>query len=639
MNVFRVCFRMTFVFAGLAASEAIADGLPTYQELNPSTHSARKFREEPRMLSRFPTTFSMAYLADENRLRSVDIDGRVWEWGLSESHGPSRIAETHSEPACALFSDDGRLLAFANPDGQVSLMDLDAKQTKLLPSTPGQRTVSLCFSRDSSLLAGANTEGQIHVWDVGSRQTVCSFGVEPSPMQTLAFSPDGRHLAMASFSSVVKLHFIPKDETHKSDEPRLLETGSRVTEFAFTPNGEHLVIAGADGTTRVYDLGNDAKPVLLETHPFASWSIAFDPSGQRMATGSWDGTIKLWDATTWERLQAVKKHEESVAALVFGPGRQLISAGLDGRLFHWQPDIPTATASGMITGRPDSVWVATYSPDGNKLFVGGREKRFELWNLETKELLVSREGHPTTRCAVFSPDGTTLATGGDDGKIFLCDALSGDTHTTLLRHRGAVSAVLFTDQGQTLISVCDGGFVKVWDTATGENKFTWKEHRHQIYCANVSPDGKWLVTGGGDWTTGDPGELIVWDLKAGRPHANIKGHTLAVWSAVFMPGGERFASSDSSGAVKIWNLQTLQEERTLQHSTWVRTLALAPDGDTLAVGRGDGSVRLWDTATWSQRAACEGHGSFAFWLQYAPSGKTLASGGNDGTVRFWHTER
>jgi WD40 repeat protein len=175
----------------------------------------------------------------------------------------------------------------------------------------------------------------------------------------------------------------------------------------------------------------------------------------------------------------------------------------------------------------------------------------------------------------------------------------------------------------------------VWDVATGQEQGSWKEHRQQIYCASISPDGVWLVTGGGNWTTGDPGELLVWELAAGRLHARVEGHKLAVWTIVFTRDGKRFLSSDSSGAVKIWNSETLEEERTLQHSTWIRPLALSPDGDTLAVGRGDGSIRIWDTANWTEITSCDGHDTFTFSLRFAPAGKILASGGDDGTVRFW----
>ncbi len=151
----------------------------------------------------------------------------------------------------------------------------------------------------------------------------------------------------------------------------------------------------------------------------------------------------------------------------------------------------------------------------------------------------------------------------------------------------------------------------------------------------MSPDGKWLLTGGGNWTSDARGELIVWELATGRVHARLDNHRLAIWKIVFTPDGTKFATSSSSGAVKIWDAKTFTEERTLQHSTWVRGLAFSSDGKSLAVGRGDGAVRLWDTSRWRQKASFDGNTTFTFSVQFSPTTDWLATSGNDGTVRFW----
>lgn len=617
-----------------------AQQVPTYRMLDSVADAPQKLSTEPHMLSRFPTTFSLVSLADGNDLRTVDINGRVWQWSNRRSQERTLVAELDCELACAVLSDDGRLLAYADATGGVFILDLATEQIDFRDTTKAERTVTLTFSPDGKALAGVSEGGEARVWDVGSSERILEFQVDAGAVQSVAFSPDGQQLAIASFSRKVRLYGVYQhSNSGLSPDSRVIDTSARVTALAFTPNGNQLVIATSDGLTKVLDLAAVRPPIELGSHAFATWTIEFEPNGQRMASGSWDGMIKLWDVRTWELLQSVKAHEGSVSAMRFDGRRGLISAGLDGRLLDWQSDVPGIRSSGMIAGRPDSVWIAAYSPDGKKLFVGGRERRFELWDARTHKLLVARAGHPTTRCAAFSPDGTILATGGDDGKIFLCDAETGQMHRTLERHLGAVSAVVFTNDGRSLVSVCDGGFVKTWNVATGEEQASWKEHQQQIYCAAISPDGKWLVTGGGNWTTGDPGELLVWELASGRVRARVEGHKLAVWTIVFTPDGKRFLSSDSSGAVKVWNSQTLDEERTLQHSTWVRPLALSPDGSILAVGRGDGSIRLWDTATWTETASCEGHERFTFWLQFAPGGKILTSGGEDGTVRFWDVAR
>ncbi|HWB12619.1 MAG TPA: WD40 repeat domain-containing protein [Pirellulales bacterium] len=633
MNALRIEMALAAALLGFFVQAAAAQPSPTYQKLDDSP-APTKLRGEPALLSRAPRTICMALSPDGGLTRSLDIEGRVWQRPVGQSEKSILVAETNCEPACAVFSPDGRRLAFAAAEGELTVLDLDTGRTRFRDSLP-DRAVALAFSSDGRRLAGVTVAGKVCLWSSDTGKRVGEWAANPNPVQTVAFSPDGRLLGIASYGHDVKLWEVDSPKGPAA-EPRTVQAGdSRVTTFAFSPSGKQLVIATADGAVKVHDLSADRRPVELGAYPFASWSIVFDSGGERMAAGSWDGTVRLWDAQSWEPLQSVKKHDESVSALIFDGGQGLTSAGLDGRLLYWSPDIHSVRPYATIAGRNDSAWVTTYSPDGRRLFVGGREGRFELWDVEDDKLLVTRTGHPTTRCASFSPDGTLLVTGGDDGNIFLCDSSTGKTIRTLVKHPGSVSAVIFADDGRTLVSACDAGLVKVWDIATGQEQATWREHRQQIYCASFSPDGKWLLTGGGNWTTGDPGELFVWEWPAGRVRARLGGHRLAVWSIVFLVDGKRFAASDSSGAVKIWNVETLAEERTLQHPTWLRPLAVSPDGETLAVGQGDGSIRLWDTATWTEQASCDGHKSFPFWLQYAPDGKTLAAGASDGTILFW----
>jgi WD40 repeat protein len=48
------------------------------------------------------------------------------------------------------------------------------------------------------------------------------------------------------------------------------------------------------------------------------------------------------------------------------------------------------------------------------------------------------------------------------------------------------------------------------------------------------------------------------------------------------------------GHVKLWDVATWRERRTLQHTGEVLCLAFAPDGKTLAAGSCDKTIRLWE---------------------------------------------
>jgi len=633
---------MLLAGAGLVCATATAadiDGTSAarYQVLDADSSGPRvRLRGEPLTLrGRADRILAVVISADGTSATTIDGQGRLVRWDLGRPGERTHLLNLKTELACAVLSNDGGLLAFADQEGAVTMMQLATKEKQLLAETPTDQTFALALSSDGRQLAAVTRSGQVHVHSSsGDAFTLtCTRSVPKSAVPRVTFSPDGKQIAVASFSNEVRL-FDPAGE----GEGKVLQLGeSRVTALGFVPDGRQLVVAGADGTTRVVDLSGDRQVVTLDTHVFAVWNMAFDTSHARLATASWDGTIRIWETTSWKLLESHKSHEESISAMAFGPNGGLVSASLEGPLKCWVQDIPSIDAAAIISGRADSVWVGVYAPGGQRLFVGGREKRFELWDVAEKKLVWSRPGQPTTRCAVFSPDGEKLATGGDDGRVILWHTKMRKRLLTMSRHSGAVSAVLYTRDAKTIVSVCDRGVVKLWDAATGEAQASWHEHKHQIYCANISPDGKWLFTAGGNWTTDDPGELIVWELETGRVRARLDGNRLAIWSIEFTPDGQRFATSNSSGDVLVWDAKTLTVERTLKHVMWIRGIAISPDGRWLAVGRGDGSVRLWDTTVWQQKASLDGHDSFTFFLQFSPDGNTLASSGNDGTVRFWPT--
>ena len=83
---------------------------------------------------------------------------------------------------------------------------------------------------------------------------------------------------------------------------------------------------------------------------------------------------------------------------------------------------------------------------------------------ETLTTLTGRTGNVYS--VVFSPDGSTLASGSWDGTLRLWDTATGERLTTFIGHTGDVRSVAFSPDGSTLASGSEDGTVLLWPAAT-----------------------------------------------------------------------------------------------------------------------------------------------------------------------------
>ena len=78
----------------------------------------------------------------------------------------------------------------------------------------------------------------------------------------------------------------------------------------------------------------------------------------------------------------------------------------------------------------------------------------------------------------------------------------------------------------------------------------------------------------------------------------------------FSPDGATLASGSYDTTIRIWDVETGEELKTLSgHTDWVNSLAFSPDGKTLASGGWDHTVRLWDLASGNELGTFPPHSS------------------------------
>ncbi len=110
-----------------------------------------------------------------------------------------------------------------------------------------------------------------------------------------------------------------------------------------------------------------------------------------------------------------------------------------------------------------------------------------------------------------SPDGSTLAVGGEANTIQVYDLATRQLKATLEGHTHAVKSLDFSPDGKLLASA--GGYtVRVWDTATWKGSGEHIHHHPEVLCVRFSPDGKLLAVSDGE------SDLPHYKLLANRDH-------------------------------------------------------------------------------------------------------------------------
>jgi WD40 repeat protein len=203
-------------------------------------------------------------------------------------------------------------------------------------------------------------------------------------------------------------------------------------------------------------------------------------------------------------------------------------------------------------------------------------------------------------------------------------------------HEDVVDVVVFSPNGTILATASTDKTVRLRELRTGKVK-TLRGHKGEVASVAFSPDGKTLVSSGGQWgSTQDSGEVKVWEVNTGKERRFVPGSFGGIWGVAFSPDGKILAGACLDGTVRLWDTASWKQRLLMRgHTDRAIWVVFSPDGKTLASGSWDHTARLWDTQTGRERTTLRGHTGPVERLAVAPDGAMLATASFDSTVRLW----
>jgi WD40 repeat protein/tRNA A-37 threonylcarbamoyl transferase component Bud32 len=247
-----------------------------------------------------------------------------------------------------------------------------------------------------------------------------------------------------------------------------------------------------------------------------------------------------------------------------------------------------------------------YSPDGRTLALGG-DHGVRLVDARTHEALAETAvGGIATRLE-FTRDGSRLVVlvapgektglGGVDAEITIRDAVTLDRIGVSIEPEAFVGAYVgfyyaspqfaLTADDRSVITASEDGELAWWDLRSGRKTRTLPIEPG-LHALALSPNGRTVAVGI------ERGIQLV-DESAGRARTASGGPAGSPGWLLFSPDGETFVSTHRDGTVALWDVESGTPRETLRgHSNSVQQPVFASDGETLYTVSHDGTAIAWD---------------------------------------------
>uniref|UniRef100_A0A915C7Y8 Anaphase-promoting complex subunit 4 WD40 domain-containing protein n=1 Tax=Parascaris univalens TaxID=6257 RepID=A0A915C7Y8_PARUN len=377
------------------------------------------------------------------------------------------------------------------------------------------------------------------------------------------FSPDGRRIA-ACRDGDVQVFSVAGFQSHQFN-PFVLEetykiTADNVRHLNWSYDSKLLVTGSEDKQVRIVAAGGKLQNLFMHTlasHKGAVVGCHFCNDSYDLITVGKRGLANLWTCLltaddlvegicnketpsevrkiNFEKTKRRNLFEDlgggsqgvDVSACTFhAPTNLLVTAFTNGVfLLH---ELPSFSLIHNLRVSELEVRTLSVNKSGDWLAIGcgkGSDAQLVVWEWQSETYIMKQQSHSQTiTTASYSPDGSLLATGAEDGKAKIWNCRSSFCVVTFTEHTSGVSAVCWTSDGKALLSSSLDGTVRAHDLQRYRNFRT-------LVCPQQTQLGSLVVDAAGDLVVAasiDVYNIFVWSLENGRLLDVLSGHSAPI---------------------------------------------------------------------------------------------------------------
>jgi WD40 repeat protein len=192
-----------------------------------------------------------------------------------------------------------------------------------------------------------------------------------------------------------------------------------------------------------------------------------------VVSGGADKRAIVWDTKNYELLTLFTLHTAPIEAVSWSADGQTVASSSDGGVVRVWNGASAQQVHGLYLDAAVPMRAAAFAPLSNRLAVGGDDGVVRLWDSLTCQVQLDNGG----RCAdvplrlrasqriirtlAWSPDGTLLAVGADDGVVTIWQPAQSQKSLFTLPQQATVYAISWSADGKRL-AVATGNRVTLW---------------------------------------------------------------------------------------------------------------------------------------------------------------------------------